>query len=112
MKLFKNKNIERLEMQIESLKMDISRKDNEIQAYKEILLKSSCSTLLLEENQKLIKWIHDILEQFGTMEVRTRDRIVIPVYKKINFSESMNPDIQRTRCETVVIPEIVIKKIG
>ena len=40
------------------------------------------NTQLIEENQKLIEWVKNILDTFGTMEVRERNRIQIPVIKQ------------------------------
>lgn len=39
------------------------------------------STQALEENQTLIKWIEKILDTFGTMEVKNRMNVQIPIYK-------------------------------
>ena len=112
--LFRSKKIEKLEKEIASLKMDLIKKENECTTYREVLRNANCSTLLSEENKKLIKWIKSILEQFGTMDVYERKRIAIPVYRKLEadyFSKEF--EIQRTSVETIVIPEIVINnKIG
>lgn len=107
--IFNIKKVKRLEAEIVILKTEIKIKESEIATLRKPL---NISNLLLEENKVLIKWIHGILEQFGTMDVYDRKRINIPVYRKLepNYFTS-NCEVQRTEVETIIIPEIVISKI-
>lgn len=110
--IFNNKKVEKLENEIATLKMEIIAKENENITFREILRNSKCSSLLLEENKKLIEWIHEILEQFGTVSVYDRRRFNIPIYRKLepDYFDS-NCELQRTKIETIIIPEIVIKNM-
>lgn len=66
---------------------------------------------LKKENEKLIDWVQKILEQFGTIDVRSRDRVQKPVMKNFNnWSDGLHNEIITT--ETIIIPEISIRKIG
>ncbi len=106
---FKNKKIEKLEQKIALLEMELMKKENICVTYREVLRNSNCSTLLLEENKKLIEWIKSVLEQFGTTDVRDRKRITIPVCRKLEFDDFCGDyKIQGRRVETIIIPEIVI----
>lgn len=107
--IFKSKKVRDLETRIFLLETEKMQKENECATLRDILKNSNCSSLLLEENKTLIKWIHDILEQFGTMDVYDRNRFCIPVYRKLG-SDYFSKDygIQRIKVETIVIPEIVI----
>ncbi len=108
--MFNKKKIEKLEAKICSLEQDLIKEKNNTETYKEILRNSNCSTLLLEENQKLIEWIKNILEEYGTFEVRERSTVHIPVYRRINASPFRYENEEFPRCEDkiIVIPEIVI----
>lgn len=62
---------------------------------------------LIEENQKMIEWVKNILDTFGTMEVRERS-IQIPVIKE---TRTYNSDILGNyEEETIIIPEIIVTK--
>lgn len=71
---------------------------------------------VLEENKKLINWIMTILHEFGTMEVRERRGIKIPVYTDIskpnykNFDDRFNRGFTEVE-EVITIPEIQILKM-
>lgn len=110
--IFSIKQVKKLEDEIATLKEKILIKENENVTLREVLKNSSCSSLLLEENRTLIRWIHEILEQFGTMDVYDRKSINIPVYRKLEPDIfSSNYEWKRTQVETIVIPEIVIRNM-
>lgn len=111
MDIFNRKKVKKLENEIASLKQDIFREKNNCETYKEILKNTNCSSLLLEENKRLIEWIKQILEEFGTLEVYERNRVYIPVYKKTEISPfTTNFELRKTDVKTIVIPEIVIQE--
>lgn len=66
---------------------------------------------LKKENEKLIEWVQSILEQFGTFDINSRERIQIPIMRKIdNYSDGLHNEPITT--ETIVIPEISISKMS
>lgn len=69
---------------------------------------------LITENKKLIDWIMKILDTFGTVEVREKSSVKIPIYKRIednkyNFNYS---DLVNFETERIEIPAITIVKMG
>ena len=107
--LFNKRKIKKLEDKIFSLERDLVKEKNNLETYKEIANNSNARTLLLEENRTLIKWIQRILTEFGTTEVRDRNRVRIPVYKKIE--PIINGNMYCSTKKTIIIPEIVIQEI-
>lgn len=69
------------------------------------------STQVLEENQILIEWIRKILDTFGTMEVRSRMNVQIPIYKDVIRPIESSP-FQPQIKERIEIPPITIMKMG
>jgi len=106
--LFNKRKIEKLENKIFSLEQDLVKEKNNVETYKEIANNSNARTLLLEENKILIKWIQNILTEFGTIEVRDRKRVHIPIYKEINPFEAENGHYGIKN--TIIIPEIIIQE--
>ena len=95
----KNINYKRLEQENEKYKAIIESLQSKIKN----------DEFLEEQNEKLIDWVQKILDQFGTLEVRDRNRIQIPVMRKVdNWSNGIDNGIFTT--ETILIPEIVINK--
>jgi hypothetical protein len=88
------------------------RLEKENQKYQEIIEelqnKIKYDDYLKEENRKMITWIKQILKEFGTMEVRNRDRIQIPIMKRKEVYYGDNNF--RAPAETIIIPEIIISK--
>ena len=111
MDLFNKKKVERLEEEIVCLKRDKERLTNEINTLKDILKNQNCSSLVLEENKRLIDWIEKILSAFGTFDVYERQSIKIPIYSHRAYSCSPNGEIHnQCRREVTIIPELVIEK--
>ena len=111
MDLFNIKKVKKLEDKIALLKQDLEREKNSVATLKEVLKNNSESRKYLEEeNQKLLKWIKSILEEFGTMDIRERSIVHIPVYKRTDVIpfKYENEEIQRHEEKIIVIPEIVI----
>lgn len=71
------------------------------------------STQTLEENQILIEWIRKILDTFGTMKVKNRMNIRIPIYehKTYKASEYDRNIMGLLEKEVIEIPSITIMKI-
>lgn len=69
------------------------------------------SSNLIEENQKLIKWIMNILDTFGTMEIRDRRSVQIPIYRDENYRAYDNNIKGIYERERITIPEITIVKM-
>lgn len=116
MDLFNRKKVEKLEKQLELLNHDLQKEKNDNDTLKDILKNSKCSSLLLEENKKLIDWIEKILSEFGTMDVRSKERVQIPIYKvEKEFpykAMDLGTETIRFSEKTIIIPEIVLRKIG
>lgn len=114
MDLFNRRKVEKLEQQLELLKVDLQKEKNNNDTLKEVLKNSNCSSLLLEENQKLIDWIEKILSDFGTVDVGSKERLRIPIYKveKEYPYKMMDPYTEtiRTSEKTIIIPEITLTK--
>lgn len=70
------------------------------------------SNQTLDENQKLIKWIMNILDTFGTMEVRDRRSIQIPVYINKEYRANNENYLGIFEKERIEIPSITIVKMG
>ena len=80
--------------------------------YKEIIetlqSKIRYDDYLKQENKKLIEWIQKILEEFGTLDVKNRERVKIPIMKyKYNHYGDNN---FKMTTRTIIIPEIVISQ--
>lgn len=91
------------------------RLEKENEKYQEIVrelqIKIRYDDYLKKENEKLIEWVQKILEQFGTFDVNSRERIQIPIMRNIdNWSDGLHNEPITT--ETIVIPEISISKIS
>ena len=72
------------------------------------------NTKLLEQNNKLIDWIEKILKEVGTCRVNNRNNFVIPIYKddgSVYYRNKEYNDIYEKHEETIIIPEIIIKKV-
>lgn len=70
------------------------------------------NSYLREENSKLIDWIMNILDAFGTMEVRDGRSVQIPVCKEIEQVNFNNDIYGLHEREIITIPEIRIVKMG
>ena len=93
-------------------KKRIIRYEKEIAKYKEIIenlqIENKYNDYLKEENKKMIDWCFKILNEFNTFDVRTRERITIPIMKQevsYNIDENF-----KVNTETIIIPEIVLQK--
>lgn len=64
------------------------------------------SDRLISENEKLIKWIHEILNTIGTRDIDGTFPISIPVYKDLNEFGYING--RPYKKEEIVVPEIRI----
>lgn len=69
------------------------------------------SALIMQENQMLLKWIQNILDTFGTCDVR-ESHVSIPVYKReiVPYSEG-NGMYGEFKEERIEIPAITIVKM-
>ena len=115
--------------------MDIFRKKkikkllNELEDVNNILIQERCkttklqerinnlekiSTQTLEENQILMEWIKKILDTFGTMKVKSRMNVQIPIYEhKIYKASEYDRNVMGLfEKEVIRIPAITIIKMG
>ena len=116
MDLFNRKKVKDLEQELLILREEFERNKGQLIAYENMKNAEKVSTQLAEENQKLIKWIRSILDEFGTMEVRDRERVKIPIlirkeeqYFKANHGGEGYFHLYPR--ETITIPEIIIEKM-
>ena len=116
MDLFKKKKIRRLLDELEDRNNDLIKEKVVTKKLNERIdnLEKITNTTM-EENQKLIKWIENILKEFGTVEAR-ENHVSIPIYKRqgrpVFYTED---DIDKTfSCERqyIEIPSITIVKMG
>ena len=70
------------------------------------------SSRTMEENQKLMKWIMEILDTVGTLEVTEKRDFKIPIYQNKNYRAYDNNYIGIHERERITIPEITIIKMG
>lgn len=115
MDIFNKKLLKEKEEINEAQRRRINDKNNEINDLKkqrDYLEKQN--TKMIEENQKLISWIMNILNEFGTMEVRDRRGVSIPVYisKRKNVTAYDSQYLGIFEKERITIPEITIIKMG
>lgn len=111
MGLFKKKKIRRLLDELEDRNNDLIKEKAVTKKLNERIdnLEKITSTTM-EENQKLIKWIENILREFGTVEAR-ENHVSIPIYKKPVYFSSHNTEFLQER-EHIEIPAITIIKMG
>ena len=112
MDIFNKKKIKELEKINFSLTKEIQGyQNNERNWNRQIDELEKISSNLIEENQKLIKWIMNILDTFGTMEVRDRMNVSIPVYRDENYRAYNENVMGICERERITIPEITIVKM-
>lgn len=63
---------------------------------------------LITENKKLIDWIMQILDTFGTMDVRERTSVQIPVYRNKEYRAYNNNYLGIHEVDRIEIPAITI----
>lgn len=111
--IFNKKKVKELEEIICRLNHDIEGyQKNERHWNSQIDGLEKISSNLTEENQKLIKWIMNILDTFGSIEVRDRTSVSIPIYYNKNYRAYDNNFIGVYERERITIPEITIVKMG
>ena len=111
MDLFNRKKVKELERELQIVREEFERKQGELATYKRFNELEHISTQTIEENQKLIKWKMNILDTFGTMEVRERNNIQIPVYKE-PYRAYDNNYMGINEGERITIPSITLIKMG
>lgn len=112
MDLFNRKKVKELERELQIVREEFERKQGELATYKRFNELEHISTQTIEENQKLIKWIMNILDTFGTMEVRNRNNIQIPVYKEKLYRAYDSNYMGIYEKERITIPSITLIKMG
>lgn len=120
MDIFNKKKVKELENQIRILESANINLKNEISRYKnketdwnnKIDRFEYISSQTMEENQKLIKWIMTILDTVGTMEVREKAQIEIPVYTEKTYNAYDVNYLGIYERERITIPEITIVRMG
>lgn len=119
MDIFNKKKVKELKNQIAifesaniNLKNEISRcREKEKDWNNKIDRLEHISSQTMEENQKLIKWIMTILDTVGTMEVREREQIKIPVYIEKTYKPYDANYLGIYERERITIPEITIVRM-
>lgn len=112
MDLFNRKKVKELENKLLKIQEAFEMSQGELNAYKNVNNIAIDNKKLLEENEKLIHWIMNILDTFGTMEVRDRRTFSIPIYKNnihMDYDNYHNYDDAIER-ESIIIPQIRIIK--
>lgn len=120
MDLFNKKKVKELKSQIEKLERANINLQKTISSYHEeekdlnskIDKLEYISSQTMEENQKLIKWIMTILDTVGTMEVREKAQIKIPVYTEKTYNAYDVNYLGIYERERITIPEITIVRMG
>ena len=120
MDIFNKKKVEELNKEIERFKSSNMHLMNEISRCRErekdfndrIARFEDISSQTMEENQKLIKWIMTILDTVGTMEVREKAQIKIPVYTEKTYNAYDVNYLGIYERERITIPEITIVRMG
>lgn len=107
----KKKRIEELERELKIVREELERDRGELLAYKNINNNDKLLAQSMEENQKLINWIMNILDTFGTMEVKDRRHIQIPVYENKEYKAYDCNYMGIMEQERITIPEITIVKM-
>lgn len=106
---------------VKKLKEEIKYLSNEIEGYmknerhwsRQIDNLEKISTNTMEENQKLIKWIMNILKEFGTVEIGDRQHVEIPIHKtSIKAHYDNIEDMYISTTERIEIPSITIVKMS
>lgn len=113
MDLFNKRKVKELEERIKYLSNEIDGyMKNERHWSKQIESFEKISTNTMEENQKLIKWIMNILKEFGTVEIGDRQHIEIPIHKQNICSAYDRNYMGVFEKERIEIPSITIVKMG
>lgn len=118
MDIFNKKQIKNLEQKIQFLQQKIDYKDKQIAdlVNKNKLLedsltqfaKSPCEALLVQQNQKLVNWIQEIMNASNIMKVDNPDAIItIPIY---NCEYKLTDDERNSKYLTpkkeIIVPTI------
>ena len=113
MDLFNKRKVKELEERIKYLSNEIDGyMKNERHWSRQIESLEKISTNTMEENQKLIKWIMNILDTVGTMEVREKSNFKIPVYENKSYRAYDQNYMGIYEKERLTIPEITIVKMN
>lgn len=114
MDLFNKRKVKELEERIKYLSNEIDGyMKNERHWSKQIESLEKISTNTMEENQKLIKWIMNILKEFGTVEIGDRQHVEIPIHRtSIKAHYDNIEDMYISTRERIEIPSITIIKTG
>ena len=114
MDLFNKRKVKELEERIIYLSNEIDGyMKNERHWSRQIESLEKISTNTMEENQKLIKWIMNILKEFGTVEIGDRQHVEIPIHRTCIKAHYDNiEDMYIGTRERIEIPSITIMKMG
>ena len=114
MDLFNKRKVKELEERIKYLSNEIDGyMKNERHWSRQIESLEKISTNTMEENQKLIKWIMNILKEFGTVEIGDRQHVEIPIHRtSIKAHYDNIEDMYISTRERIEIPSITIIKTG
>lgn len=111
--LFNKKKIKELEQENYELHSDIEGYiKNERIWSKQIDNLEKALTNTMQENQRLIDWVMNILKEFGTVEIGDRQHIEIPIHKQNICSAYDRNYMGVFEKERIAIPSITIVKMG
>lgn len=111
--LFNKKKIKELEQENYELHSDIEGYiKNERIWSKQIDNLEKALTNTMQENQRLIDWVMNILKEFGTVEIGDRQHIEIPIHKQNICSAYDRNYMGVFEKERIEIPSITIVKMG
>ena len=111
--LFNKKKIKELKQEIYELHNDIEGyiKNEQIWS-KRIDNLEKIATNTMQENQRLIDWIMNILKEFGTVEIGDKQHIEIPIHKQNICSAYHRNYMGVFEKERIEIPSITLVKMG
>lgn len=111
--LFNKKKIKKLEQENYELHSDIEGYiKNERIWSKQIDNLEKALTNTMQENQRLLDWVMNILKEFGTVEIGDRQHIEIPIHKQNICSVYDRNYMGVFEKERIEIPSITIVKMG
>ena len=111
--LFNKKKIKKLEQENYELHSDIEGYiKNERIWSKQIDNLEKALTNTMQENQRLLDWVMNILKEFGTVEIGDRQHIEIPIHKQNICSVYDKNYMGVFEKERIEIPSITIVKMG
>ena len=113
MDIFNKRKLEEADKKLKRMSNLIDEKNSEINRQNNSITRlENSNSKLIYENQKLIDWVIKILDTVGTMEVREKTQIKIPVMIEKEYRAYDSNYTGIFERERITIPEITIVKMG